>query len=198
MIKIAKNSPGFTLMELLVATSVVMTCATIIVAIIVSTFRQTSGINSTERVRVAGTTTLNQIITTIKTADSFDGAYTLSGDKLVSYINNSGAQACEAPDPNSDFAPTVDAIKITTDGVQKTIQCSLDTLLVDGQPVLDANLINTKSCSMECTQISSADPPVITISLDLATYNQSGSTLPETNTNISQLSQTVKMTNLHQ
>ncbi len=192
-----KWSLGFTLMELLVSTAIVITCATIVVAIITATFRQTNTINSEERIRVGGTNVLNELTTMIKTADSFDGAYDdINHDgNLTPHINSSNEHACEIPGSETI---TVQAIKITSNGQERTIQCSLDTLLLDGQPILDANDIETDVCSMTCTQNTQADPPVINISLNLSAPAPTGAKLPEANSSISQLSQTVRMTNLHQ
>lgn len=190
-IKNSYISQGFTLIELLVSTAIVITCSTIIVAIIAATFRDTNTVNSEERIRQGGTIALNQLTDMIKNADSFKGAYLLQNGELAQ-------TSCQSPDSGQSSA--VQAIKIVSNGETRTIECysdgSSEFLTLDGQPLLDANYIIVQGCDLSCTQNTVADPPVITISLDLSTLTTTG--LAENTSSITQLSQTVRMTNLNQ
>jgi len=192
-IKNTWKNQGFTLIELLISIAIVITCATIVVAIITATFRDTNTVNSEEKIRQGGTSALNQLTDMIKNADSFEGAYKLQDGQLTS-------ESCQTPDSDQSFG--VDAIKITTNGQVRTIECSTssdgtsESLTLDGQDLIDSNYIKIQECDISCTQTSVADPPVISISLSLSTFTPTG--LAENTSDITQLSQTVRMSNPNQ
>ena len=69
-----KKSQGFTLVELLVAVSIIVSVATIVVGTITSAFRGTNKTNTINKVRENGNYAISQMTKMIKFAKSFDGA----------------------------------------------------------------------------------------------------------------------------
>lgn len=181
---------GFTIIELLIAISIVITCATIVMAIITATFRSSNSTYSQERLRQAGDGALTKISTMIKYADKFNGAYV--GDSPQNYTK---LTQCVTEASGDD--PSVDAIKITSAGVDRTIACDND-LKLDGNSLFDPNSVVVSSCTLSCTQNTSSDQPLITISVDLATPSNTQNGGLQENTSSISLSQTVRMTNITQ
>lgn len=187
-----QKSKGFTLVELLISTAIVITCATIVVAIITSTFRTSNKTTTSEQLRQAADSVLSQLSDMIQFSDGFVEAQN---------IEDFGPTPMPTPiytcqDNSSDTS--VDAIQIKSNGQIRTIECDdNNNLLLDGASLFDPNKIEVIQCVISCAQASSQDSPVITISLDLSTPTVSGAP-PETESQISSFSKTIRMQNLNQ
>lgn len=169
---------GFTLIELLVAAALVVTSATVVVAIIISTFRDATRINNQEDLRQAGDTALSQVVNTIQNADEFVN---------VKRVGDTQAEDdCTDPDNTS-----YNWITVKSNGQNQTIYCS-DDLRLNGQSYFKQNNVNVLSCTLTCTQDSSSTSPLVSVSVDLASNN---SNLAEQAASILSFSKTVRMRN---
>ena len=181
------KSAGFTMIEMLVSIAIVITCATIVVAIITATFRTSNNTSTQEKLRQEGTSALSQVTTMIRLADSFNGVVGTDGTPIPSCQNLS-----------SDSSISVQSVSITSRSVGHVVACLEDgSLGIDGQPLTDSNSIKS-TCDMTCTQNTSADPPVITINLSLSNFSSNSDSLQENSSSITDLSQSVRMNNLNQ
>ncbi len=179
------KSRGFTLIELLVSISIIITSATIVVAIITASFRGASKTIVDEEVRQSGNSALSQAGKMIQYADSFNGVVDSSGDTVTSCVVSS-----------DDGDVTFNSLLFTTDGVSRTLSCNAeDGLTLDNQPLVDEGRLVLENCELTCSQATSVDSPTIGISFDLS---RSLSSLPDQSANIDSFSKKIKMRNLNQ
>lgn len=179
---INKNK-GFTLVELLISIAIIITSATVVVAIITSSFRGSSKTLINEEVRQSGNTTLAQVGKMIQFADSFDGVEDLSGEVQNNCINSSGEDV--------DYK----AILFESDKIPHRLACTDEGLILDNLPMIDEGRLTVENCSLTCSQTSATDTPTIGITFSLSRYI---SDLPEQSTNFSEFSKKFKMRNLNQ
>ncbi len=177
-----KYNLGFTLIELLVAVGITITLATMVVGIIVASFRTSNASSTQERLRLAGTNALTQVTGMLRYSE-FDSE-TTSGVR---------SETCQRLD--SDNSASVDSITFKYHDQTRIIACN-DTseLTLDGNPLIDSNNVDVWSCDISCTQNSAADPPVVNITLDLHTAGSDS--LPESTGVIYSLSQSARIANL--
>lgn len=154
-----KRHLGFSLIEILVATSIIITTTTIVVAILASSFRTSSKTTSLDIVRQNGNSAISQVGRMIQFAESFEG---VSDQK----IDSSFVKSCPvpgAPDIRFNF------LKISSAGTEKTLSCSDEGLTIDDESLFDSNRVTvvTGTCSLTCTQDSQDVSPVIGLSFDL-------------------------------
>lgn len=175
---------GFTLVELLVSIAIVITSATVVVAIISATFRGSSKTSNNEQVRAAGNSAVNQLSSMIQYADSFGGAIKDSNILLV--CSTSGTDT------------SVDSVKISTNGQEKVIACAGDDhLTLDGNSMFNRGKYFMSGCNLTCAQVSGSETPVIGIEFRLGLIGAGGSGFSESSSSLD-FSKTVKMVNLNQ
>jgi type II secretory pathway pseudopilin PulG len=164
-----KNSKGFSLIELLVGIAIIITAMTIVLAIIVSSFRISGKNTSTESVRQNGSSAINQMSRMIQFADGFVG---VTND--ASFATT--VPVCEIPPSDPAIQPTkYKYLRINFNGSQKTFSCASNQLQSDGTSMIDNNKISvpTSDCYFTCTQDNAAVAPVIGINFDLAMGDES-------------------------
>lgn len=166
-----KGGAGFTLVEILVGISIIITTSIIVVAILVSTFRTSSKTTSGDTVRQNGNYAITQFSKMIQFADS------LGPD-----------QACPLTSASDQ------SLIIMSSGVSRTLSCT--NLSLDNQPLIDTNKVRIVTCSFTCTRSSAVDTPVIGINFSLKSQGTSlvTSNLPERNTVIN-FKTSIKMKN---
>lgn len=178
-----KISLGFSMIELLVGVAIIITSSTIVLAIILSSFR-ISGTNTTkENVRQNGSNALSKMSRSIQFADSFVA------------VNNTGEQTsmvCEAP--SADTEPTqYKYLMVKYNGPIRTYSCVNNKIRVDGVSMIDDTKVSvpTGDCFFTCTQ-QNQSAPVIGINFDLITGDETSSIEKRSTMNFST---TVKMRN---
>lgn len=178
--KIKSKKSGFTLIELLVSIGIVITSATIVVAVITATFRGSSKTNTGEQVRDAGNSAISQLSTIVQYADSFSGA--IKGGVNLTVCNPSSGNT------------SVDSVKISKNGSIRTITCTSNDLSLDGKTMFNRGKYSMTNCSITCSQTGITEPPVIGIKFKLSAasigFSENSSSL--------NFSKTIKMVNLNQ
>lgn len=165
------NSPGFTLIEILVVISVFILLTAIILSILITILRTTKKSDSVILVRQNGEHAMTRLIRELRFAKSLDNPSTAGG----------AAPAC------SDTGINVQEIQITgTDLSQTNFTCPTNFnypnfIALNGTALTNTNTIVVKSCSFNCSQLSNG-PPNIKISFSLSKINSEG--LMENNTTI--------------
>lgn len=158
---------GFSLIEVLIATSIIITMTTIVVAILTSSFKTSSKATSLDIVRQNGNNATDQLSRLIKFS-FFIGA---TNDI------DSGFASCpvKSADPNQN---RFSYIKISSDG-EKTISCSNSGITINNEPLLDSNRVSVVpgSCKLTCFQDRADVSPVIGINFDLTYGNTPNPTL---------------------
>lgn len=167
-----KYSNGYTLIELLVAMTVIITVGLIIVAILVSSLRGTSKATSIENVRINGNYAILQMSRMIEFAQSFGGA-SLDGSTY--------SITCPSVSPN----PTYKYIKITSfDNGQTILSCNSPLLnpqtiasqsgaIVPPVSLIDTNNVLLSNCYFTCSRTTVSQPPTIGINFTLSQKSSS-------------------------
>ena len=171
-----KKHTGFTLVEILIGISIIITASTIVIAILVSSFRTSSKTTAGDIVRQNGNNAIIQLSKTIQFADGFRGVSVVPDPtKYITSCVASGSQPYYY-------------LKILIGNEEKTISCD-DTsgILMDDNPLFDQNRVSLvpDSCKFTCSQKNSNETPVIGINFSLNSgTSDSSSTLPEKKTTI--------------
>lgn len=173
MKKYEKLSKGFSLIELLVGISIIITATTIVLAIIVSSFRISSKNTSNEVVRQNGNNAMSQISRRIQFADSF---VAVSNDSAF----DSAQTICEEPPASVDGveAPLTQYkyVRVIYNEVSTTFACEENELRMNNESMTDSPNVSapSSSCYFTCTQDSTAVAPVIGVNYDLQRGDGSG------------------------
>lgn len=187
-IRKSEKKSGFSLIELLVGIAIIITATTVVLSIIVSSFRITNKSSSNQVIRQNGNYAVLQMSRMLQFADSFKGAS--EDDSPGSY------------DPICREGTIYHYIKITYNGIDKTISCTdtdenLGGLQTDDgsgyKSLIDRNKISVNGCELTCSQVNAAVGPIIGIRFILGLGDDS--TLPEKSASVD-FSTTVKMRNL--
>lgn len=174
--KSSKNILGFTLVEILVGISIIITASTIVIAILVSSFRTSSKTTSGDIVRQNGNNAITLLSKKIQFADGFGGvSLVLDPTKYITSCVALGSQS-------------YNYLKILTGNEEKIISCD-DTkgILIDDKPLFDQKRVSLVpgSCKFTCSQKDLKNTPVIGINFSLKSGMSSASNaLPEKNTTI--------------
>ena len=171
---------GFTLIEILVAMAIIITSTTIVVAILVSSFRGISKANISEEVRQNGNSAITRMSRILQFADSFQGAST------DNFVSSNDTDCTLGQDKNYQF------IRVKSGGLIKTLSCQ--NLSLDSSSLIDLTKVTVvpNSCKFTCLQDSRNVAPVIGISFSLS---DAGGSVPEKKASIS-FSTSVRMRNL--
>jgi type II secretory pathway pseudopilin PulG len=181
--KCFKNKSGFSLIELLVASSIIITATTVVLAIITTSFRSSNKISSSQLVRQNGNYAINQMTKIIQFADSFEGA-SLTGEEGT-------FGACV---PDTQYA----SIGIKYQKEDKVLICSDNNIQIltpgtgESFSLFDSSVV-TGSCSFTCTQDNLSTGPVVGINFSLSLPNEGKSAEKSAS---GEFSTSVKMRNL--
>lgn len=148
------NKAGFTLVEMLAVIAIFITIGSIVMSILVTSFRTSNKTNIVTAVQHNGNYALTQMAKTIRDARG-----------LIS------------PFPCVPSVSTNSLTILTPDDQQVTYACvaatsTPATIASNGASLLDTNTVSVSSCSFTCSQVSSSDLPIIRI--DFALSQQSG------------------------
>jgi len=186
--KNSKNKLGFTLVEVLVASAIVIAASTIVVGIITTTFRTSNKTSSVEEVRKNGNYAISQFSKQTQFADVFEG---VSVDGSLPYDSN-----CNPGIPYN-------YLKIKKDGIIKTFACYspdgnpgvwLDNdSLIDTDSVVVSEFEGLPVCEITCSG-GSTSSPIVGLDFSLSLADEAKSNVPEGNVNID-FSTSVKMRN---
>lgn len=166
------NKKGFSLIELLVGMTIIITATTIILTIIVTSFRISSKAAVVDNARQNGNYAMNRMIRMIQFADSYNGRSTATG-------GSNGVRAGENGGPGwqtNCAGDTNTAININYEGEEKIIQCRNHNqiFIVDpdatpaNEELVSSTKISVASCNIKCTKATATASPVISIWFDLA------------------------------
>lgn len=187
-----KNNKGFTLVELLAVSAVMVVVSVIVTATITSSLRGTTKTNTINDVRQNGNYAIAQVSKMIEYAKSFDG---VSNDYNGSFDSN-----CTNLTPSLTPTPTPSQysyIKITGfDNGQTIFGCSqnnVSTIASNSAPLIDTNLVSVDLCSFTCERARITDSPIIGINFSLS--KKTTSSLFENKASVS-FTTSVKMRNL--
>jgi type II secretory pathway pseudopilin PulG len=157
MKKINLNSYGFSLIELMVGLAIMITATTIVLAIIVSSFRLSSKSTIQDQVRQNGNYALSQMTKVLLYADSINNIADSSGPFSL-------------PCGSSKSFSSIDVTYNKTDTYY--FSCGTSDGLKSGATYSAANsMINPNiyvtSCEFKCTQADTAVPPQLEIRFKL-------------------------------
>lgn len=155
-----QKEQGFTLVEMLAVMVVFIVIGTLIIAIMVTTFRTSNKTDVLTLVKQNGNYAITQMAKTIRDARS-----------LVS------------PYPCYPSAQSTSISIITPDNNAITYSCINNTIASNGASLLDTSAVSVASCTFTCVQQSQTDLPFIDISFSLTQKN--ASTLAEKQASIS-------------
>lgn len=182
--KSKKNILGFTLIEILVGISIIITASTIVIAILVSSFRTSSKTTASDIVRQNGNNAITQLSKMIQFSDGFRG---------VSVDSTEYIESCVASGSQPYYY-----LKILIGNEEKIISCNNSKgILINGEYLFDQKRVSlvSGSCKFSCSQKNLKETPVIGIDFSLmSSLSDSSSTLPEKNTVIN-FKTSVKMRN---
>lgn len=147
------KSLGFSLVEILVAISLIITSTTVVVAILTSAFRASSKTTSADVVRQSGSNAINRVSRMIQYSDGFNG------------VSNDGSTyilTCPTTPTRYNF------VRITSAGQSRIVSCADSGIAIDSDSLLGSNVrITPGTCVLTCSQDSATISPVIGISFDL-------------------------------
>lgn len=172
---------GFSLIEILVGISIVITATTVVLSMLVSSFRISNKTTTSSALRQNGNYALNQISRRIQFAEAFNGG------------RNSTSQDFD-PSACTSTRRDFNQISIRYNGVDQIISCSGTTIQIDGRSSIDTSKarIVSGTCNLSCEK-ETTDSPLIGIEFDLE--SATGSDLVE-ESSVVEFSTTVKMRNL--
>jgi type II secretory pathway pseudopilin PulG len=152
------NNKGFTMIELLVSIAIIITTATIVVAVITASFRGSTQTAINENLRLEGNAALSQLGKMIQFADGFEGVVDGEGNEFDN---------CTASDEDATF----NDIRLNVDGVTTTISCKDSGMQINSEHIFDTTTLNVENCAIKCSQLNSTDSPTIGIEFDLSRNN---------------------------
>lgn len=170
-----RNKKGFSLIELMVGIAIIITATTVVLSIIVSSFRISNKTTASDTVRQNGNSAVAQISRIFQFADSFVGAANRSDFADLSY-------SCDETSYNH--------IRVVYQGNLKTVSCSGSGLLLDGNSIID-NSLTVSDCSLTCTRDIGAGP-VLGLNFNLS---RGGSNTSAEQTSSIKFSTKIKMRN---
>src|SRR6185437_15252578 len=132
---------GFTLVEMLAVMVVFIVIGTLIIAIMVTTFRTSNKTDVLTLVKQNGNYAITQMAKTIRDARSLVSPY-----------------PCYPPAQSTSISV------ITPDNNAITYSCVNNTIASNGASLLDTTAVSVASCSFTCSQQSQTDLPFIDIS----------------------------------
>ena len=154
------NYFGFTLIEILVSAAIVITATTVVVAILISSFRGVSKAIVSEEVRQNGNNAIGTMSRIIKFADSLKGVSETTPDDLTTYH-----VGCTQ-------GVGYKGIQVVSGGQTRTLSCT--NLSIDSIPTIDTSKMSVSSnCKFTCSQDSDSVSPVINISFSLSEIGSS-------------------------
>jgi type II secretory pathway pseudopilin PulG len=133
------NKKGFSLIEILVGIAIVITATTIVLSIIVSSFRISGKATSNEIVRQNGNYIMAQMTRIIQFGDSFQGAGNYDSEKNLVVYDKTCAQA------------SYHYLKIRQNGVDSIITCTDSDIKINGQSSLNSNININTGCELTCS-----------------------------------------------
>lgn len=168
-----EQTKGYTLIELLVAMTVIITVGLIVVAILVSSLRGTNKAISIENVRVNGNYAILQISRMIEFAQGFKGVSSDPQGSLSSYTI-----ACSS-------ATQYKYIKITSfDNGETILSCNSPLLnpptiasqsgaIVPPTSIIDTGNVSLSNCYFTCSRTNISQPPIIGVNFTLSQKSSS-------------------------
>lgn len=172
-----KAPNGFTLIEMLVVITVVMTVGIVVTGILFSAFRGSNKSKAFNNIENNGNYVIAQVSRLTRFSKKFDG---VSTDGL-NFVSNCAQVQPPAPTPSP--APIAYShLRITSyDGGQTTFSCSTSTISSNSASMLDTALVSLESCRFTCSQSSPSDFPIISIQFTLTQFKPTGAPqfLPE-------------------
>lgn len=185
--QILNSQRGFTLVELLAVSVVMVAVSVIITATITSSLRGTTKTNTINDVRQNGNYAISQVSKMIEYAKSFGGVSN-DGVNFTSSCINLALPLTPTPTPSQ-----YSNIKIIGFDNGETIFSCSSVIASNGASLIDINLVFVDACSFTCSQDKSTDAPIIGINFSLS--KKTTSSLFENNASVS-FKTSVKMRNL--
>lgn len=155
---------GFTLVELLVSSAIVVSISTIVVSILFIAFRVNQRTGITLTVKNNGNSALSQMATSIKYAKNLNNPA-----ECVTAANRQPRQQI--------------AFTSAFDNGQTILSCqtgAASTIASNGAALINTTAVTVQSCSFTCIQTTVNDPPTITIRFSLTSKNYVGTTETQT------------------
>lgn len=175
------NNKGFTLVEILISVAIVITSATIVVAIITASFRGSTQTNINEDLRLEGNSALSQVGKMIQFADGFVGVVDGTNTEYSNCVTN---------DEDASYTE----VKLLIDGEVTTISCKDDTVRINDNPLFESSKAVVENCAVRCSQTDTTDSPTIGVEFDLS---RNDSSLIEQRSSM-RFEKNIKMRNLNQ
>lgn len=176
--KIRDKQNGFTLVELLISTFLILAISSVVMTIFVAGLRGVNRSDSEADVRQNGDLAITQMSRMIRNAKNFDG---VSVDGATPFDSS-----CYDPSDPNPTPQIYKAVQVTSfDGGKTTIKCpsvgetaitSVSATLVTPAELTDSARVTVlpDSCYFTCQQDSPSDPPVVGINFTVESLRGSG------------------------
>lgn len=145
-----KLQKGFSLIEVLVGIAIIITATTVVLSLIISTFRISNKTTTESVIRQNGNYSINQVTRMIQFADGFLGRRTSGGFNVL----------CNT------VTESVTELHIKYQDSNIIIACGSTGVTIAGESSIDTKKVDVVSCNLTCTQ-NAADPPLIGIEFQL-------------------------------
>ena len=152
---------GFTLLELLISMTLLLTIGTLVLSVLIVSVRSTAKINNIQLIRQNGSSVLTQMSRMIQFSQHFNGVSTDG----VNYLTS-----CQLPSAGSGALLEFTSVQFTAfDNGVTTFSCSSpqETIASNSASLFDTNTYVVSSCKFTCTQPAENAPQTIGISFAL-------------------------------
>lgn len=169
MIKRFKNHKGFTLVELLVVITVLITVGIVSVQIITSSLRGTNKTNLIDTVRQNGNYAISQMAKAIQYSEEFLGLS--PDDSAGSYTRTCPSSPADPPVPVTTSYKYIKIKPFDEEIIKYGCGIAGDEITSNTSPLINTSSVAVSDCSISCTQAGVADPPIITVFFKLSPKN---------------------------
>lgn len=169
MIKIFKNHKGFTLVELLVVVTVLITVGIVSVQIITSSLRGTNKTNLIDTVRQNGNYAISQMAKAIQYSEEFLGLS--PDDSAGSYTRVCPSSPDDPPVPVNTSYKYIKIKPFNEEIIAYGCGIAGDAITSNGSPLINTSSVKVSDCSISCTQAGVVDTPIITVFFKLEPKN---------------------------
>jgi len=149
------KNKGFSLVEVLVGTVIVISATTIVLSIIISSFRISSKTTANSVLRQNGNYALSQATRMIQFADKFE-----------SVVGSAGTlTSCTTTPPLAEYR----VVNFIYDGAPASVSCTANGIQINNVSSIDTNKVKPvlNTCKFTCTQVE-GEGPMIGINFSLA------------------------------
>ncbi len=154
---------GFTLLELLISLTILLSIGSIVFSVLFVSIRSTTKINNMQLIRQSGNDIVAQLSRMIQFSQQFNGVSTTGGVYTT---------ACQVPNSSGGSLQQYKYLQITSfDNGITTLSCSSGTpatIASNSASLVDTNLYVISNCNFTCTQVTANSPQTIGITFTIS------------------------------